>query len=377
MTRRYFSKLFLVVLALLFGILVCSGCAGPKEESEGAKKGAGTATTDVASIFAGKRVTLVANMKEGGSTDLSARLIAKYLGQYIPGNPLVIVENQPGADGLVGLRYVFEQAKPDGLTIGVLGGNPAANQALGVFPPHIDVRKMPIIAAVSDPPVAVGRTEAFPEGYRSFKQLRKKIYLAQLSKDDAYAQDEAWLRLLGLKAGKDYEEITGYSTGSEAHLAMERGEVDYYSFPTVGFGSKVGPRVEAGQWVPLWQAGIVSGTGEVTRHPSAKDVPLFDEVYRELRGGEPSGPEWEYCQWRRAACTTYRLIALPPGTPEQICAALRDAWQAMIKDPKYVEENLRISGGEATIPGTDAEKLVEEVVRKGPDMKGIVEELWK
>src|SRR5262245_28160187 len=67
--------------------------------------------------FRGKTITMVVGAQAGGGTDATGRLIAPFLGKYLPGNPAVVVENRPGADGIVALNYFVQQVKPDGLTI--------------------------------------------------------------------------------------------------------------------------------------------------------------------------------------------------------------------------------------------------------------------
>ena len=67
--------------------------------------------------FRGKTVTMVVGSQAGGGTDATGRLMAPFLAKYLPGNPSVIVENRPGADGIVALNYFVQQVKPDGLAV--------------------------------------------------------------------------------------------------------------------------------------------------------------------------------------------------------------------------------------------------------------------
>jgi hypothetical protein len=67
--------------------------------------------------FRGKTITMIVGSQAGGGTDATGRLMAPFLVKYLPGNPTVIVENRPGADGIVALNYFVQQVKPDGLTV--------------------------------------------------------------------------------------------------------------------------------------------------------------------------------------------------------------------------------------------------------------------
>ncbi len=79
---------------------------------------AGTPTLAQESVtFRGKTVTMIVGSQAGGGTDATGRLMAPFLAKYLPGNPTVVVENRPGADGIVALNYFVQQVKPDGLTV--------------------------------------------------------------------------------------------------------------------------------------------------------------------------------------------------------------------------------------------------------------------
>src|SRR6476620_4404241 len=75
--------------------------------------------------FKGKTVTMIIGFAAGGGTDLSGRLIAAYLGKYLPGEPTVIVQNMPGAEGMTAMNFFANQSKPDGLTLTMGSGSVA------------------------------------------------------------------------------------------------------------------------------------------------------------------------------------------------------------------------------------------------------------
>jgi tripartite-type tricarboxylate transporter receptor subunit TctC len=71
-----------------------------------------------APFYEGKTIRIIVGTSPGGGYDTYTRLIARHFGKYIPGNPTIIVDNMPGAGGLVSANHLFKIAKPDGLTIG-------------------------------------------------------------------------------------------------------------------------------------------------------------------------------------------------------------------------------------------------------------------
>src|SRR5512134_2570733 len=74
------------------------------------------------SFYRGKTLTVLINFAAGGPTDIEGRLVARFLGRHLPGQPLIVVQNMPGAGGVVGTNYLGEVAKPDGLTMGYFTG---------------------------------------------------------------------------------------------------------------------------------------------------------------------------------------------------------------------------------------------------------------
>src|SRR5689334_14897073 len=97
---------------LLAAVLAVFGATGALAQSE-------------ADFFKGKTVTVYVGLTPGGGYDTNARVLAKYLGRYLPGNPNVIVQNMPGGGGLVMMSHVANAAPKDGLHIGApQRGNP-------------------------------------------------------------------------------------------------------------------------------------------------------------------------------------------------------------------------------------------------------------
>src|SRR6267143_1272092 len=72
------------------------------------------------SFFDGKAIRFLVASGPGATTDISARLVARYLGKHMPGNPGIVVQNMSGGGGLVAANYLFNVAKPDGLTIAAI-----------------------------------------------------------------------------------------------------------------------------------------------------------------------------------------------------------------------------------------------------------------
>jgi tripartite-type tricarboxylate transporter receptor subunit TctC len=83
------------------------------------------------SFYQGKSIRLIAGSQAGSLADLWPRLIADHVGKHIAGNPSVVVQNMPGAGSVIAANYVYNVAKPDGLTLGTLTPSIYMDQIIG------------------------------------------------------------------------------------------------------------------------------------------------------------------------------------------------------------------------------------------------------
>ena len=93
--------------------------------------GGGNAYGQTAPFYQGKTIRIIVGFTSGGLYDQYARILSRYMPKHIPGNPDVIVQNMPGAGSLIAANYVYNVAKPDGLTLGMIGGAIYLDQLLG------------------------------------------------------------------------------------------------------------------------------------------------------------------------------------------------------------------------------------------------------
>jgi tripartite-type tricarboxylate transporter receptor subunit TctC len=87
-----------------------------------------------ASFFAGKTIRIVVGLPAGDAYDIYARTLATYMGKHIPGNPTLMVQNMPGASSMITANYVYNVAKPDGLTFGSILPSSAAKRCAADLP---------------------------------------------------------------------------------------------------------------------------------------------------------------------------------------------------------------------------------------------------
>ncbi len=298
--------------------------------------------------FKGKHIRIMIGFPPGGGHDLEARVIGRHLGKYLPGNPNFIIQNLPGAGGMIQAAYVYNIAKPDGMTLGLFGNihtlQPITRKGQGV---KWDLTKMPLIWAIAGVTVDLVRDSL---NARKAKDLLKvdpdKIVVAGRSKGGSSCiRGQLALQLLNITK---YRPVCAYKGTANVSAAMERGEVSFFTASAahlIGGGAFVDQH-KRGLVYPIWHSGILKADGKIVRAPSVKgDIPTLYEVYKDVHGKPPKGLMWE--AWHAVSLGMSKLtrtLVLPPGTPSGYVGVLRTGIKRMIRDPKFVAEWEKILG---------------------------------
>jgi len=177
-------------------------------------------TQSVESFYRGKTITVLIGYGVGGSDDLWARLLARYMGRHIPGQPLVVPQNMPGAGSLVAANQVYNVSPKDGTVIGVINRGVPFEAVLGGGGVQFDPRKFNWLGSPdSDVIVAYVRTDA---PIRHVSELRDKelIVAATGSGADSQTYPQVLARLFGWKL----RIVQGYPGSRDMNLAVERNE---------------------------------------------------------------------------------------------------------------------------------------------------------
>jgi len=136
-------------------------------------------SADSVPFYPGKIIHLIISTSPGGATDIAGRLVARYLGKYIPGHPDIIVQNMPGAGGIVSANYLFNIAKPDGLTILAVHRANYLEQMVGRPEVKLDFRKLSWIGSFNRAPMMIACRKDTPhtsiEGMRARELWRGSV----------------------------------------------------------------------------------------------------------------------------------------------------------------------------------------------------------
>ena len=273
-----------------------------------------------ASYYEGKMIRIVVGSEPGGGYDRMARLIAKYLPKHIPGKPTIIVENMPGAGSIVAANYLYNMAKPDGLTIGApQRGIPFAQltKAEGV---KFDVTKYAWIGSPSVEGTVFCIRSDLP--YKTLDDLKKAKEPIHVAAAGPGTTDTQYPFLLKEFLGFNLKNVV-YPSATAGMLAIERKEAD----GKAGSYSTLKPFVERGL-VRLVIRGRVSESG-------IEKLPVDEEV-----ATDPIGKK--IMSMRSAGDLIGRPYLAPPKTPPEVMAILREAFAKATQDPELREEGKKL-----------------------------------
>jgi tripartite-type tricarboxylate transporter receptor subunit TctC len=310
-------------------------------------------------FYKGKSLRFLVNFPAGGATDVVARLTARYLPKHIAGNPTVVVQNMPGGGGNIGANYVYEIAKPDGLTVGVFSGG-YLPQILGSSGVRFDLNNMPIIAGAGETSVVYIRADTGVKAAADILKPLKPIVIGGFTRE---SNKDLALRMALDLLGVPYRYVTGYGGEADLRLAIQRGEINYTSEGLTGYTMGGALMAREGIVVPIYQDGLAGPDGVIVRDPRA-DLPTFREFFRTTKGADLSGPLGEAFKISAAVRSLGRFVVAPPKTPVTAVEILRRGFRDTFEDPEFKTESERVLGFQlVAFVGDDAQKVNAAVFR--------------
>jgi tripartite-type tricarboxylate transporter receptor subunit TctC len=277
------------------------------------------AADEVADFYARKTVTIAVGFSPGGNYDLYARLLARHIGNHIPGRPSVIVQNVPGA-GSRRLANVLHTIGPhDGTMIGLPNQGIAMDQALGSDGVQFDARSFHWLGSPIDEVNVFWAWHTHP--IRRIEDAKEREFVAGATGPGS--PTTFYPRIMNTLLGTRFKVVAGYPGSNELDLAIEKGEV---SGRVVGWSSlKI-----TSDFVPTGKARVLLQFG-LRKAPDLPGVRLLPE----LAGSDRDRQIFEYLCLVPA---TGRPFFMPPGTPNERVAAMRAAFVATLKDPAFLAE---------------------------------------
>ncbi len=281
---------------------------------------ASTAQADaVSDFYHGKTVNVLIGVAVGGEYDLHARVVSRYLGKYVPGNPAVVPQNMTGAGGLKMANYLFEVAARDGTNIGMIANTFPAMQAAGVKGVMFDANQFQWIGSIC--PTVETMTVWKTTGVKSIEDARNKEVIAGATGRGAITY--MFPAMLNEFAGTKFKIVTGYPGGNDVNLAMERGEVGARNNTWSSW------KVTKPNWLANKDITVIVQAG-----PKAADLPGVPSIEDVI----PDADNRKIVELLVSGTLLGRPLATTPGVPAERVKALRDAFDAVMKDPDFLKE---------------------------------------
>ncbi len=316
----------------------------------------------VAEFYRGKTVELLIGAAPGGGYDLAGRTVANHMGRHIPGNPSVIVRNMPGATSLIMTNYLYNVAKRDGTAIGMPTSNIPLEPRLKLLSPEgtnvkFDLDRFSWIGTPVQEPQITWVWHTAPAS--NVEDLRKTTIRmgATTSSADNYILPLIVNQVLATRM----QVFTGYQGQNEINLAVERGEVE---------GNNTGLSnitVNKADWLRDGKVRILLQFG-TERLPDLPNVPTAIEL-------ATTEADRALLRFYAVKFNMARPLVAPPDVPAERVAALRAAFDAVMRDPQYLDEARRIGLEVNPLGGEGIAKLIRQVQATPQDVVERLREL--
>lgn len=303
--------------------------------------GAATSHADPNDYFQGKTITIYVDNPVGGGYDLNARVLARHLGDHIPGHPGVIVSNMPGAHGIRGANFIYNVAPKDGTALGAEIADLAEYQVEGIEGVSYDASRFGWIGSIAPTNIVLYVWHTVP--VRTIADLKsRETVLASFGPVPTYA------RLLEELVGARFKVVDGYDGINAANMALERGEVEasLSSLPVL--------RAYRPDWLAKKMIRIFYYEG-FKRSPDLPDVPASIELAK--------------TDFDRSVMSFFiknsaigRAFVVPPGVQAPVLDTLRTAFDATMKDDKFLGDCQKSKIDVNPRSGGEIEKTVSEMI---------------
>jgi tripartite-type tricarboxylate transporter receptor subunit TctC len=307
---------------------------------------------DVADFYRGRTLTLLISYSVGGGYDLYARVLAKFLGRHIPGNPTIVPENMPGAGGLRASNYLYTAAPKDGSVIGTFSRSIPTMPLVTPTAVSFDGRRFNWIGSMSSD-TSMCLTGAKSKVKTFHDMLTMPVVMGgQFAAADSDIYAHLYTNIFGAKI----KLVSGYPGTNEIVLAMERGEVD--GICGLSWGTI---KVAHPEWLKEKTVNLLVQAA-LKKNPELPDVPLAldlidDPVKKQI------------LSIHFAPQSMGRPFAAPPGIPQDRKEALIKAFDETLKDPGLLAEAAK-EKMEITSPmnGHEIDALLGQLYAIPPDV---------
>jgi tripartite-type tricarboxylate transporter receptor subunit TctC len=311
---------------------------------------------DVAAFYKGKTVRLVVGFSPAGGYDLYGRLVAKHLGRFIPGNPTFIVQNMPGAASLKSVQYLSAGAPTDGTLIVTFNAG-LITQSL-TAPDKVPVKFLDYgwLGNVSeDFRVCFTWNGTGVKSWQDFLNRPKVVFGNTGVGTSAYIDDRILTDLFGVKL----QAVMGYPGSADKRIAIERGELDgdcgsWTSMPD--------------DWMREKKVTFLVRFSKTLVEGMPPDLPYAGDLLTDAK-------KKQTLTLLTTGAVIGRPFIVPKGVPADRLAALRTAFDAMVKDPEFLADAAKQRLLVTPMTGTQVEDFLKELSKTPADVIAAAKEI--
>lgn len=315
---------------------------------------------EVENFYKGRTVTINIGYSAGGGYDIYARVLARHLGDHIPGKPTVIPQNMPGAGSLKAVNYLYNIAPKDGTVLATFARGLAMQPLFDKQGIEFDAQKLNWIGSITNEvSVCAFRTDS---GIATWQDMLTKSYT--VGGTGSGSDTDVFPNALRNMFHMNMKLATGYPGGEDVVLALERGEVSGrcgWSWSSLMSRNR-SMYEEKKIFVPVQLS--------LQKHPDLPDVPLV----MDLTADPKLAAALKLIFGRQSVARPY---AAPPGVPEARILALRAAFDATMKDAEFLAEAKKTDLEVQPVAGAEVQQLVAELYRAPPEVVKIATDAVK
>jgi hypothetical protein len=327
------------LICALLTVLLCA-CAGP------------LAAQTPEEFYGKKQIRMLVGFGPGTGNDLYMRVLARHLGKHIPGHPLIVPENMPGAASLGMINYLYNAAARDGSVIGMPSRNLLTEPLFGNPQARFKASEFSWLGSLSRDTALCFTWHA--SGIRTLDDARRQEVL--VGSTGQASNSFFFPRLLNSLLGTRFKAIIGYPDSGAIGIAMERGELQGYCSFTLAAIRSARP-----QWLAEKEINILVQM-TLRPHPDLPGIPVVTDLVSE-------GAARRLLALVLADQEMGRPLAGPPGMPPDRTQALREAFGAVLSDADFLADAKR-SGVDVDGPigGEAVGRIVDELYATPPDI---------
>jgi len=301
----------------------------------------------VADFYSGKTIRMVLPVPPGGTVSLYGTTIARHMERHIPGHPNIIHEYRAGSGGVIAANYVFNAAPKDGTVFTTLLSTAIILKQLRPKSARFIPADFNFIGRMTDNPRVLITWHA--AGVNSIEDAKKKA--VPLGSATRLSVTAIHSLLMNRLAGTRFQIVNGYRGAGPSYLALERGEI---AATTVAWDGLVGNRLD---WLKTGKVKVILRMG-------SRPLPGYESV-PELRDFGNTPEEKAVLKLMSLPADTGQVLAAPPGIPAARLAALRNAFEATLKDPAFLAEAKQRKMALRPMSADEVQKLFDDA-RKMP-----------